>query len=70
MTFAEVQQEFHKGSPVQFAYNAYRADRRNGQAAQMVAINAASSGMVLEREAGHREKLDPNHLVDRHLRLG
>lgn len=68
--FTEVPQEFRTGDRVQFTRNNYRADRLNGQTAQVVAIDPAGSSLVLEREDGRREMLDLAHLADRHLRPG
>jgi len=68
--FVEVPQEFRAGDRVQFTRNNYRADRLNGQTAEVVAIDPAESSMVIQREDGRREMLDLAHLADRHLRPG
>ena len=68
--FVEVPQEFRQGDRVQFTRNNYRADRLNGQTAEVVAIDPEGTSMVLEREDGRREMLDLNHLADRHVRPG
>ena len=68
--FTEAPQEFRAGDRVQFTSNNYRADRLNGQTAEVVAIDPEGSSMVLEREDGRREMLDLAHLADRHLRPG
>ena len=63
-------QEFRTGDRVQFTRNNYRADRLNGQTAEVVAIDPAGSSMVVAREDGQREMLDLAHLADRHVRPG
>ena len=68
--FVEVPQEFRAGDRVQFTRNNYRADRLNGQTAEVVAIDPAGSSMVIAREDGRREMLDLAHLADRHIRPG
>lgn len=68
--FTEVGQEFRAGDRVQFTRNNYRADRLNGQTAEVVAIDPQGASMVLEREDGTREMLDMRHLADRHIRPG
>lgn len=68
--FVEVAQEFRAGDRVQFTRNNYRADRLNGQTAEVVAIDPQGASMVLEREDGRREMLDLAHLADRHVRPG
>jgi ATP-dependent exoDNAse (exonuclease V) alpha subunit len=68
--FVEVPQEFRTGDRVQFTRNNYRADRLNGQTAEVVAIDTEGSSMVLQREDGRREMLDMRHLADRHIRQG
>jgi hypothetical protein len=68
--FVEVEQEFRQGDRVQFARNNYRAERLNGQTAEVVAIDPAGSSMVVEREDGRRDMLDLAHLADRHVRPG
>ncbi|MET4898979.1 AAA family ATPase [Sphingomonadaceae bacterium jetA1] len=68
--FVEVEQEFRAGDRVQFTRNNYRADRLNGQTAEVVAIDPAGSSMVVEREDGRRDMLDLRHLADRHIRHG
>lgn len=55
---------------MQFTRNNYRADRLNGQTAEVVAIDPQGSSMVLQREDGAREMLDLAHLADRHVRPG
>lgn len=68
--FTEVQQEFRAGDRVQFTRNNYRADRLNGQTAEVVATNPEGSSMVVARADGRREMLDLAHLADRHVRPG
>jgi ATP-dependent exoDNAse (exonuclease V) alpha subunit len=68
--FTEVQQEFRQGDRVQFTRNNYRAERLNGQTAEVVAIDPEGASMVLQREDGRREMLDLRHLADRHVRPG
>ena len=68
--FTEVAQEFRAGDRVQFTRNNYRAERLNGQTAEVVAIDPEGSSLVVEREDGRREMLDLAHLADRHVRPG
>lgn len=68
--FVEVPQEFRTGDRVQFTRNIYRADRPNGQTAEVVAIDPGVSNMALQREDGRRDMLVMRHLADRHLRPG
>lgn len=49
--FTEVAQEFRTGDRTQFTRNNYRADRLNGQTAEVVAIDTQGASMVLERSA-------------------
>lgn len=63
--FTEVSQEFRAGDRVQFTRNNCRADRLNGQTAEVVAIDPQGASMVLQREEGAREMLDLAHLADR-----
>jgi len=53
---------FAKGR-VQFTRNNYRADRDNGDTAEVVAIDPQGTSMVAEREDGRRDMLDLRHLV-------
>ncbi len=53
--FTEVAQEFRAGDRVQFTRNNYRADRLNGQTAEVVAINPEGASLLVEREDGRRE---------------
>ncbi|MBD8548311.1 hypothetical protein [Sphingomonas sp. CFBP 8760] len=55
---------------MQFTRNNYRADRLNGQTAEVVAIDPKGSSMVVAGEDGRREMLDLAHLADRHIRPG
>lgn len=68
--FTEAQQEFRAGDRVQFTRNNYRAERLNGQTAEVVAIDPQGASMALQREDGRREMLDMRHLADRHIRPG
>ena len=68
--FIEVEQEFRAGDRIQFTRNNYRAERHNGDTAEVVAIDPAGSSMVVERENGRRDMLDLSHLADRHVRPG
>lgn len=68
--FVEVEQEFRAGDKVQFTRNNYRADRLNGQTAEVVAIDPQGASMILQREDGRRDMLDLAHLADRHVRPG
>ena len=54
---------------MQFTRNNYRADRLNGQIAEVVAINPVGSSMVVEHEDGRRDMLDLAHLADRHVQV-
>ncbi len=69
-TFTEVEQEFRAGDQVQFTRNNYRAERLNGQTAEVVAIDPQGANMVLQREDGRIETLDFRHVADRHIRPG
>ncbi|WP_183129180.1 ATP-dependent RecD-like DNA helicase [Sphingomonas sp. PP-F2F-G114-C0414] len=53
--FVEVEQEFRAGDKVQFTRNNYRAERHNGDTAEVVAIDPVGSSMVVEREDGRRD---------------
>jgi hypothetical protein len=66
--FVEVEQEFRAGDRIQFTRNNYRADRLNGQTAEVVAIDPQDASMVVERDDGRRNMLDLAHLADRHVR--
>ncbi|MEH3101099.1 hypothetical protein [Sphingomonas adhaesiva] len=68
--FVEMPQEFRAGDRVQFTRNNYRADRLNGQTAEVVAIDPQGASLVVAREDGRREMLDLSHLADRHVRPG
>lgn len=68
--FVEVEQEFRAGDRIQFTRNNYRAERHNGDTAEVVAIDPQGASMVVEREDGRRDMLDLAHLADRHVRPG
>lgn len=68
--FVEVEQEFRQGDRVQFTRNNYRAERHNGDTAEVVAIDPVGSSMILQRDGGRRDMLDLRHLADRHVRPG
>lgn len=68
--FVEVEQEFRAGDRIQFTSNDYRAERHNGDIAEVVAIDPQGASMVVEREDGRRDMLDLAHLADRHVRPG
>ena len=55
---------------MQFTRNNYRAERLNGDTAEVVAIDPQGASMVVEREDGRRDMLDLAHLADRHVRPG
>jgi hypothetical protein len=68
--FIEVEQEFSAGDSVEFTRNNYRAERHNGDTAEVVAIAPQGASMILQREDGRRDMLDIRHLADRHFRPG
>lgn len=68
--FAEVEQEFRTGDKLQFTRNNYRAERRNGDTAMVVAIDPQGSSVLVEKDDGKRQMLDLSHLADRHVRPG
>lgn len=68
--FTEVEQEFRSGDQVQFTRNRYRAGRLNGATATVIAIDAESAAIVIEKQDGERQRLDLAHLADRHIRPG
>ena len=68
--FTEVEQEFRTGDRVQFTRNNYRADRKNGQAASVIAVDPARSSVIIARQDGRRETLDLTRLADRYVRPG
>lgn len=56
---------------MQFTRNTYRAERHNGDTAEVVAaIDPQGASMVVEHENGRRDILDMRHLADRHVRPG
>ena len=48
----------------------YRAERRNGDTAMVVAIDAQGSSIIVEKDDGERQMLDLRHLADQHVRSG
>ncbi|WP_174278519.1 MobF family relaxase [Sphingomonas bacterium] len=68
--FTEVSQEFRTGDKLQFTRNNYRAERRNGDTAMVVAIDPQGSSVLVEKDDGERQMLDLRHLADRHIRPG
>ena len=68
--FTEVEQEFRTGDKLQFTRNNYRAERRNGDTAMVLAIDPAGASVLIEKDDGERQMLDLRHLADRHIRPG
>ena len=65
-----MEQELRTGDKLQFTRNNYRADRRNGATAMVVAIDPQGSKLIVVKDDGERQMLDLRHLADRHFRPG
>ena len=66
----EVEQKFRAGNRVQFTRNNYRAERHNGDTAEVVAIDDDQRRVTVAKQDGSRQTLDMNRLADRHVRHG
>ncbi|WP_374141779.1 hypothetical protein [Sphingomonas sp.] len=68
--YTGVAAEFRTGDRLQFTRNNRAAARNTGDTAEVVAIDAEHSRVVVEKQDGTRQTLDMNRLADRHVRHG